>query len=330
MLIGVLLYIYRRKLQNSFSKNLNRIVHVSHITHLKNPDDGVFNSLDYYTNDYEESCQTSPEPEINITNYSDIPYSSMSRENRNYFIYGKSSRIRSDINNLNRSNTNDVMNSGKRYVFSNNSQFNSIKSNNGNILNLRLLNSISRPKITANQISSPVTTPSESIYDNGKANSLASTTIRVIPPIPTFSSNNYTQPKEILRGPQMIPVTNENDLIHEFPNSVVNDTSAATITTATVTTGASEADSSNYKPILSFISKLRKNSSSSADNGLTKEGFKGDDSNRIIVNSTTEVVDLDLFPIEEFYDLSSQDDSYARLSRETNIFDKHPEQYNHN
>lgn len=307
VIIGVILYLYRRRLRRlkSHTTNLNQIVN---ITHLSNNDDAI---LDYYSNDYNDDYnkfssdsiiqpRLGPlEPVQEIENESELkppssPTQSLTKENRNYFIYGKSSGInsgnnneikRSDNNNIKnnngiiklnsdtnndaviKNNDEDIINndmaikSDKNNDEANNDILLKLKSdNNENILNSRtkLLNSKKRGKVNFNIISSPVTSPSDSIYNNEIADSLSRTTTRVIPPIPTFSPNKYTQP---IRG----PVMTEHYLIRQ-DSDAYTDASDATITIDTIF---------NDNPIM----------------GITR------DNNRII---TTEEMVLDMIPISRY------------------------------
>lgn len=324
IIIGVLLYIYRRKLQKikSLANNLNRS---AHITHLTNADEGIYNSLDYYSNNFagndnksstypsdkkinpqldpahENENENEKENENENVNENENELkssgsldSSISNGNRNYFIYAKSGKIKNDISSL--------------------LQFDKSDSKKSNSFSGSIKRSKKKSKVNLNQISPPITSSSDSIYDNEKAVTLANATTRVIPPVPSLPSNKYIQPKEILRGPQMT----ENHLIRQD-----SDTSDNTITT--VTSGASDTsddtitiNTSTYdNPILEMTKK--------SDLEMTKidlEMTKEDINNKIIINETKEVT-LDMVPINENDNESNLKDSYSNLSRETNIFTKY-------
>jgi hypothetical protein len=323
---------YRRKLKKikSLTKNLNHSTSISQPT---NTDEGIYNSLDYYTNNYASSysdnkssiypsdassyddnkssvypsdkiiiSQLDPvhenekenenEPELKS---SESPVSTISKGNRNYFVYAKSGKVKNDINSMIQSEKNNK------------------KSNN---FSSSIRRSKKKSKVNFSQILSSIISPSDTIYDDEKADILANTTTSVIPPVSSLPSNKCIQPKEILHGPQMT----ESHLIRQY-----SDVSDATITTVTSdATDFSDATIIDDNPILEMIKEGDLEMTKEGYLEMTKEGdlemIKGVDlNNKIIITETKEVV-LDMLPVNENDNDSNLKYSY---SRESDIVNKY-------
>ncbi|RGB32818.1 hypothetical protein C1646_789693 [Rhizophagus diaphanus] len=331
IIIGVILYMYRRKLKKikSLTKILN---HSTNITPPINTDEGIYDSLDYYSNNYASSYNDNkssiypsdassyddnkssvyPSDKIVISQLnpvhenenendpelksSESPVSTILKGNRNYFVYAESGKVKNDINSM-------IL-----------SEKSNKKSNN-------FSNSIRRSKkksnVNFNHILSSITSPSDTIYDDERTDILTNTTTSVIPPVFSLPSNKFIQPKEILRS----QIT-ESHLIRQY-----SDFSDATITTVTSdATDFSDATIAiNYdNPILEMTKEGYLE--------MTKEGYlettkerdlemiKGVDlNNKIIITETKEVV-LDMLPINE-----NDNDSNLKYShsRESDIVNKY-------
>ncbi|PKY45497.1 hypothetical protein RhiirA4_542652 [Rhizophagus irregularis] len=331
-IIGAILYMYRRKLKKikSLTKNLNHSTSISQPT---NTDEGIYNSLDYYTNNYASSysdnkssiypsdassyddnkssvypsdkiiiSQLDPvhenekenenEPELKS---SESPVSTISKGNRNYFVYAKSGKDKNDINSM-------IL-----------SEKNNKKSNN---FSSSIRRSKKKSKVNFSQILSSIISPSDTIYDDEKADILANTTTSIIPPVSSLPSNKCIQPKEILHGPQMT----ESHLIRQY-----SDASDATITTVTSdATDFSDATIIDDNPILEMIKEGDLEMTKEGYLEMTKEGdlemIKGVDlNNKIIITETKEVV-LDMLPVNENDNDSNLKYSY---SRESDIVNKY-------
>ncbi|CAB4435763.1 unnamed protein product [Rhizophagus irregularis] len=331
-IIGAILYMYRRKLKKikSLTKNLNHSTSISQPT---NTDEGIYNSLDYYTNNYASSysdnkssiypsdassyddnkssvypsdkiiiSQLDPvhenekenenEPELKS---SESPVSTISKGNRNYFVYAKSGKVKNDINSM-------IL-----------SEKNNKKSNN---FSSSIRRSKKKSKVNFSQILSSIISPSDTIYDDEKADILANTTTSIIPPVSSLPSNKCIQPKEILHGPQMT----ESHLIRQY-----SDASDATITTVTSdATDFSDATIIDDNPILEMIKEGDLEMTKEGYLEMTKEGdlemIKGVDlNNKIIITETKEVV-LDMLPVNENDNDSNLKYSY---SRESDIVNKY-------
>ncbi|CAB5192131.1 uncharacterized protein OCT59_000133 [Rhizophagus irregularis] len=330
-IIGAILYMYRRKLKKikSLTKNLNHSTSISHPT---NTDEGIF-SLDYYTNNYassysdnkssiypsdassyddnkssvypsdkiiisqldpvhenEKENENENEPELKS---SESPVSTISKGNRNYFVYAKSGKVKNDINSL-------IL-----------SEKNNKKSNN---FSSSIRRSKKKSKVNFSQILSSIISPSDTIYDDEKADILANTTTS---PVSSLPSNKCIQPKEILHGSQMTEI----HLIRQY-----SDASDATITT--VTSDATDFSDATItiddNPILEMIKEGDLEMTKEGYLEMTKEGdlemIKGVDlNNKIIITETKEVV-LDMLPVNE-----NDNDSNLKYShsRESDIVNKY-------
>jgi hypothetical protein len=339
--IGLLLCAYRRRLQKSFSKNLNRIVN---ITHLSNNDDEIYSSLDYYSNNYNDynkkvksqprsqpqtqpqtqpqsQPQTQPqlelvhenehETEIQIAN---SPNSSILRGNRNYFIYAKSA----DPDNL-QTNKRDTSNMklGKRVISKNNNSEPN-KPNNNFINNFMSNIRTKESKLNVNQISSPVSPPSDSIYDNQKADSISTTTKRIIPPIPTFSPNNYVQPPTFSPNNYVQPPTfspnnyvqpptfSPNNYVQPptfSPNNYVQPPTFSPYNYVQPMRGPQMTSENDFSVPNTLDAAI-----TTSDNPII-EDFNEDNFNKIIINKTTEEVILSMVPINGNDDQSNFNNS---------------------
>uniref|UniRef100_A0A1D1ZGD2 Uncharacterized protein n=1 Tax=Anthurium amnicola TaxID=1678845 RepID=A0A1D1ZGD2_9ARAE len=217
IIICIVVFLYKRKLRRLTNKN-----DLGPITHLKNIDHEEYNSLDYYSNDYIDNKNKIGS---NYSEPNDSEITDETRGNRNFFIYAKNAALMSDKKQVTRSNT---------YNIKNTKSLSDIKTSRKD--RPRLL--ITRNNTTGNvdfrsnnenspirQISSPILqtslvyTPSTSIYNTDRVNSLAKVASRhapsapIAPPVPSITSNKKY--KEIIRGS---PVTNSSDLTHENTN----------------------------------------------------------------------------------------------------------------
>ncbi|CAG8619985.1 475_t:CDS:2 [Rhizophagus irregularis] len=301
--IGAILYMYRRKLKKikSLTKNLNHSTSISHPT---NTDEGIF-SLDYYTNNYASSYSDNKSSiyPSDASSYDDnkssvypsdkIIISQLDPGNRNYFVYAKSGKVKNDINSL-------IL-----------SEKNNKKSNN---FSSSIRRSKKKSKVNFSQILSSIISPSDTIYDDEKADILANTTTS---PVSSLPSNKCIQPKEILHGSQMTEI----HLIRQY-----SDASDATITT--VTSDATDFSDATItiddNPILEMIKEGDLEMTKEGYLEMTKEGdlemIKGVDlNNKIIITETKEVV-LDMLPVNE-----NDNDSNLKYShsRESDIVNKY-------
>uniref|UniRef100_U9SQ26 Uncharacterized protein n=1 Tax=Rhizophagus irregularis (strain DAOM 181602 / DAOM 197198 / MUCL 43194) TaxID=747089 RepID=U9SQ26_RHIID len=295
-IIGAILYMYRRKLKKikSLTKNLNHSTSISHPT---NTDEGIF-SLDYYTNNYASSYSD---------NKSSIyPSDASSYDDNKSSVYPSDKIIISQLDPVHE-NEKENENENEPELKSSESPVSTISKGNRNYF-------VYAKSVNFSQILSSIISPSDTIYDDEKADILANTTTS---PVSSLPSNKCIQPKEILHGSQMTEI----HLIRQY-----SDASDATITT--VTSDATDFSDATItiddNPILEMIKEGDLEMTKEGYLEMTKEGdlemIKGVDlNNKIIITETKEVV-LDMLPVNE-----NDNDSNLKYShsRESDIVNKY-------